>query len=87
MATEGRKVWGETSDDDNDQEMDYQEVKCNKRKKKSSMGDGSDCERTINKVKQMSSGADKEEDREIKVLITFAKQSEQQTHPVKLSKV
>lgn len=86
MATEGRKAWGETSDDDSDQEMDYQEERYNKRKKKSSMGDGSDCEQTINKVKQTRSEADKEEEREIKVLITFAKQSEQQTHPVKLSK-
>jgi len=86
MAAEGRKAWGESSDDDNEQEMDYQEVRYNKRKKKSSMDDGSDCERTINKVKQTRSEADKEEEREIKVLITFAKQSEQQTHPVKLSK-
>lgn len=81
---EGGAEWGDTSDEDNGQNMEYQEVRYNKRKKKSSLGDGSDCEHTKHTrseaIKEMSG-------KEIKVIITFAKQTEQQAHPVKLSKI
>lgn len=52
---------------------------------KGSMGDGSDFEQTMNKSSSTRNEANEVEEREIKV-ITFAKQSEQQMHPVKLSK-
>lgn len=79
--------WGDESDGNNEQDMEYQEVRFNKRKKKGSMGDGSDSEQIMNKSSGSRNEADKEvEEREIKVIITFAKQSEQQMHPVKLSK-
>ncbi len=58
-------AWGDTSDCDNGQDMEYQEVRYNKRKKKSSLGDGSDCEQTINKIRHARTEGDKEvEERE-----------------------
>lgn len=75
------------SDDDN-QETEFHEVRYNKRKKGNNMGDESEYE-------QACSGGNKEtgrrvvtvnEEREIKILVTFVKQSEQYVHPVKLSK-
>ncbi len=35
---EGRMAWGDTSDCDNGQDMEYQEVRYNKRKKKEQTG-------------------------------------------------
>lgn len=54
--------WGDESDGNNEQDMEYQEVRFNKRKKKGSMGDGSDSEQIMNK----SSGSRNEADKEVK---------------------
>lgn len=81
----GKSAWGDKSDgDDEDQGMDYHEVRYNKRKKKSSMGDVSDGEQTIRNIRSEASKESVE--REIKVIVTFTKQTEQQKHPVKISK-
>lgn len=56
---ERRMSWGDESDGNNEQSMEYQEVRFNKRKK-GSMGDGSDSEQT-----NKSSGSRYEADTEV----------------------
>lgn len=76
------------SSDDGNQDMDFQEVRYNKRKKGSNMGDESEYEKLCTS-KTRDSGQRmmrNSEEKEIKVMITFVKQAEQYMHPVKLSK-